>query len=218
MNHFLQRRLHCLGGGKSAVGVFLEGFVNDLFEVVRNVFSEALDWIRRVVKDGGDRQQLTVVPKWSPARQQLVKNDSQREEVGAPVQRLPPNLLRRHVRELAFDCTGLCLVGARGRFCHTKIDQFDLTVLADQDVLWGRVPMNQIDRSSTRIREGVSVVQSSTRIGYDSRGRRRLEPAALLQARVQDDLEIVALDVLHGDVVIAARLTQVVDLYDMRVL
>src|SRR5262249_30356261 len=86
-------------------------------------------------------------------------HDAGCEDVGARID-ITPDLLRRHVRRLAVQNAGARLHGGVQRLREAEVDELDLTVVGDEDVLWGRVAVDNPERRPIEISERVRVVQT----------------------------------------------------------
>ena len=97
----LERGLGVLGRRPAPRRILLQASRDDLGQPWRKA-RELLffEWLRRVVEHRRPRCQGTGITRMServPAGQQLVEQDTEREQVGASVERLAPQLLGRHV-------------------------------------------------------------------------------------------------------------------------
>jgi hypothetical protein len=96
----LARRLPAL------LGVFFEAGSNDGREAERQRRLHIVEWRRLFLENGRHKSGLRVPDERSPAGEQLVQHDTEREQIAARVRILPFYLLRRHISQRAHHGTG----------------------------------------------------------------------------------------------------------------
>ena len=135
-----------------------------------------------LVGDGGNR----VGQEGMVTRQGLVEDDAEGEEVAAPIELLAPHLLRRHVGRRAEDLAGDGL-GRPAELGDAEVHHLGLAVVANEDV--GRLDV-AVDHPLL-----MGVVEGEGHLGAVGGGGLDVEPALA----IQDGLERLAVDPLHGD-------------------
>ena len=151
------------------------------------------------------------------ARQQLVQDDAEREEVAPTVDRLSPRLLGRHVLDLALERPGLGLGGLRRGLGDPEVAELDVALVRDEDVLRRDVAVHDVELVAVGVAPAVRVVEGRGHLRGDVNGQRNGQGHRVLARRLLDRPQVPAVDVLHRDEV-AARLdlAQVVDVNDVR--
>src|SRR5262249_62290694 len=114
----------------------------------------------RLATDRLEHRELARALEQTPARQELVKHDSQCENVAPAVDRTAAALLGRHVLELAFELANLGVGGPIGGFCDAEIEDFDAAVVGDEDVLRRNVAVNEVERAAMGVAQFVSRVKA----------------------------------------------------------
>jgi hypothetical protein len=150
------------------------------------------DHLHDVVFDLGVKQAL--------AGDHLPHHDAEGEDVGSAVEALAPDLLRRHVVELALEQSRIGGNAAPGGVGDAKVEKLHPAVVAEKDVLRTDIPMHEIQRLSLPVGRLVDVGEA---VGYldgdpgDQGGRHRL---AVLLGRPQQHAQVIPGEVLHDDV------------------
>jgi hypothetical protein len=148
---------------------------------------------------------LLIAGEWPLAGQQLIQDHSQREDVAAMIDGLAGGLLRRHVGHGAHD---LPLFGEHGGTLdlgQAKIHYLYLSILCNHDVVALDVPVN--DAAGVGRTEGLTC-------GHDYIYYLQRVGPMLLQQLAQGS----ALNILHGDVLLALVLAHIIDGDDSRVI
>ena len=130
--------------------------MDHFFEFRRNVRIHPHRGHWRTLQNGIENQRRSIAPEWQRSCAHLVENRPKREQIGAGIQFLPLDLLRRHIGDRA-KCrtgTGKVLLRADGRvadgngfrfqghFCQPKVQNLRLTSVRDEDVRWFDVPVD----------------------------------------------------------------------------
>src|ERR1035437_508915 len=134
------------------------------------------------------------------AGQQLVKNQSNREQVGTFVQGHAQSLFRRHVLQGAHDGAGLShAVVAVQQARQAEVHDYDPPLFVAHDVLRLKIPMNDA--------YGMGCFQGAADLPHDFH-RFRWRKYLLLDDQA---VQVLALDVLHGDELDSIGIAQVVN-------
>src|SRR6185295_17133519 len=116
----LRRRLVAM------LAILGERFVDDALELRRDV---AVDDGGRLYLDVAhhlEEREFAVGGEAALTGAELVEDDADGEDVGAPVEAEAADLLRAHVRELALERAGARAAGFFGRLGDTEVDDLDL--------------------------------------------------------------------------------------------
>jgi len=132
-------------------------------------------------------------------RQHFPEDDPRREDVGAPVDRVADELLRRHVRRLAFERPGLRLRLARFGLRDPEVDELDLPVVRQKHVLRAHVAVDDLQRRAVVVRELVRIVEARQDLRQDAREHRRMDGPLALDHLVREAAERLSLEVLHDE-------------------
>src|SRR5262249_186394 len=65
--------------------------------------------------------------------EQLIKADAERKDVTPPIERRSADLLGRHITKLSLEDPRLRLTGFPCGFCNPKIDDFDVSVIRNEN-------------------------------------------------------------------------------------
>jgi hypothetical protein len=134
--------------------------------------------------------------------EKLPEHDADREDIGAPVERIAARLLGAHVAGLALD--HVLRIGPRFHGVvgvgDAEVAQLDLPLEADEKVRRRDVAVHDAERRTVVCRLAVRVVERAK--GFDDHEQRILHGQRRLGARTaaQEVVEVEALDVLHRDV------------------
>ncbi len=214
----VERVEHLLGGLVALRGIARERLQHDLVEGGRDV--GAMRARRRHVRldDGRHREELVVALEQAAAGDQLEQHDAEREHVGAAIDRAADALLGRHVRRLADEHAGLGLRAAHRGAGDAEVHDLHVAVVAEEDVRRRDIAVHDAERLAVGADRFVRVVERAGD-GTDDRDHvlERHVLAALEQA-AEHAAEVLAVDVLHGEVRLAIVLADVVDLDDVVVM
>ena len=108
-------------------------------------------------------------------------------------------LLGGHVVVLALDHAPGGAAPASHGLRDTEVGQLHLAGDAEQDVLRRDVAVHDTHRLPLRIAEGVRVVEPAAHLSHEVDRDRDGKPTLLIRQRVEQVLQIEALDVLHHD-------------------
>ena len=148
--------------------------------------------------------------------EQLVQDDAEREDIGAPVERLAAELLGRHVRDLALERSGAGRARAVGRFGDAEVDHLRGAVAVDEDVVGRDVAVDQAERLSVAVAQIVRVLQTGRGLRDDLQDLREREQLVQLGRALGDAAQVRAVDELHRDEVVPVRLAQIENRDDVR--
>src|SRR5436309_10972913 len=152
-----------------------------------------------------DRERVLPV-EWHTADEALIRDDAERIDVGAAVERLGAGLLRAHVMRRADVRAGARQLAARGRLRDPEVGDHRQPVLVEHDVVGLDVAMH--DAALVRVREGARhLYQDLPDLG---RGERT--------ARGQHGRERLAAQELHDEIDHPAGLADAIDRNDAGVL
>jgi pimeloyl-ACP methyl ester carboxylesterase len=87
------------------------------------------------------------------ARQELIEDDADCKEIGADVKRLSSNLLGSHISQLTFDHCGARPARAIEGERDTKVGEFDLPFIGNEDIVRRDVPVNESRQASLHGRQ-----------------------------------------------------------------
>ena len=140
---------------------------------------------------------------------ELVEQDAGREDVAAAVERLAARLLGREVDVLALHRPVLGLALARrADFGDAEVHQLDLPLVADDDVLGRDVAVHDAQVAAGLVAQRVGVVQPRADLGHDECGDGKGDPEAHVARPARQLRERLAVDVLHGQEVLAVDLAE----------
>ena len=166
---------------------------------------------------GLQRPKLRVALQGANPGQKLVQNEPNGEDVRAVIQRLPTSLLRGHVCKLSLDGAGLRhRVGVRG-LGDPEVDHLDRAVEGDEQILRGDVAVDHLEGPPLVVHLGVGVREPFTCRGHNPQSERAGNPLPRAPGLAHHPSEVLAVDVLHGDVVVPVDLPEVENLPDVRV-
>ena len=150
--------------------------------------------------------------------EQLVEHDAAAEDVASLVDALTPRLLGAHVGELAAPglTRGLPLELVQ-HASDAEVGQLHLTLETEQHVVGRHVPMNDGRGVSLGVDAGVGVCQAPGQARSDVDGDGQWQGEAHRPTTTDGARQVPPVDQLHGDVVILADLSQLVDRHDVRV-
>jgi hypothetical protein len=149
--------------------------------------------------------------------QELMGDDADREQIGAGVELLAGDRLRRHVGQLALDPAGLGAELLRLRLGDAEVDDLQVARAGDHQVRRRDVAVDQSQGLAVVVALGVGVLEGLA--GLDEQRQRdvdRRRPRHLA-GLAQDAPDVAAVDVLHRDEVDAADLAQLEELDDVGV-
>jgi len=165
--------------------------------------------IRRVVREHGRRRrddarlhalhrlEIGIHAEQSPPRGQLPKHDAECKDVGAAVDVPAADLLRGHVRDLAFERPGLGVRQATRDLGDAEVHHLDDAIVGDEQIVRGDVAMHEVERATVLSSQLVRGVQSFGRIGDDPRRQGRLQRGTNLHEVAQHFAQRLAMEVLH---------------------
>ena len=160
-----------------------------------------------------------LLPHKRLAGHRLGEHDAHRVDVGAAVRVHPGGLLRRHVRDLALEDTGLRLLGLVRRLGDAEIDDLHLAIVGEEHVLRVDVAVHDLERRAGVILQVVRVLERREDLADHPQVHRAGEGAvAELLAPPDHALERAALEVLHRHEVAPVLLADLVRLHDVRVM
>ncbi len=165
-----------------------------------------------------ERGEVGLADEQALAREQLVKDDADREDVAALVDGQAAHLLRRHVAELPLQDAGLRGRGLARRLGNAEVDELDLPVVPDEHVLRRDVAMDEVQLAPLRVALVVGVVQPLADLHHHPAGHRHRQRVAAAAHAVEDRAQVAAVHVLQRDEEASLDLTEVEDLRDVRVL
>ena len=151
----------------------------------------------------------------------LVQDDPEREQVAALVERLSARLLGRHVRVLAAQdlrilaAPEVLIVGAR----DPEVRDLHGALVAEQNVLWRDVTVNDAQRATIRTAPTMCVVERFAHLADDPElelERQPFDGAPTARLVRHGRAEVFAVQVLHRDEVRALLFAEVEDLDDVR--
>ena len=159
-----------------------------------------------------------LAPKEARAREHLEEHHAEGEEIAPSIEGLAAGLLGRHVRVLAAEDLGIFappqarLVGAR----DPEVGDLHLAFVAKEHVLRRDVPVDDLHGPTVVTAPAVGVLERLGDLTHDpdAEGQRETIPRPSERHGLA---EILAVDVLHRDVVRAALLAQLEDLGDVGV-
>lgn len=198
----------------AALGILLQTSADDALELRRHLEIETGDGFRHAVEDPIDGLGTGGRGKGPAAGGQLIENRAEGEDVAAMVDVATEGLLGGHVLQRSYDRSfrGVDLgrvvrLYRRGRseFCKAEIENFHVAAPGDHDV--GRLDVAVGDARAVRFSQSVGDVDSDADDLFVP-GRRARDAAG----------ERLPLEILHGDVRSAVRLTSLVDLNDVGML
>ena len=218
VEHLVDVALH-LAGGLVAVGrVLLQRLHHDRVDLRRDlvvVLRRRRDArLAYLLEDG----ELVVAGEELAPGEELEEHRGQREDVGAFVDGPAPGLLRRHVLQLSLERAGLRVRRLRRRLGDAEVAELDVAFLGDEHVLRGDVAMHEAHLFVFEVAFAVRVIERRGNLrGDEKRDLDRQRLIAFLRF-LEDVLQIVPIDVLHGDVVRALDFAEVVDVDDVVVI
>ena len=153
----------------------------------------------------------------APAGERLPEHHARGEDVGARVDLLPARLLRRHVRDLAFEDAGarlLCRVRGLG---DAEVDDLHLPLERDEHVLRAHVAVHDAERRPVEVGELVRVLEAGEQLAEDLQLHVRRERRAGGRRPSPDAIERATVQVVHRHEVAIAFVPDLVRLDDVRV-
>ena len=145
-----------------ALGILPQAIPDDAFDFPRQAGYYFGDGLGLLAEDGGHSRGLTVTPERSLARQHLVQQRTETEDIRTGIDALAFHLLRRHVGggadDLAFLGMGyqaarrfvLTLSDRFGQFRDAKVEDLDQPVLVHHDVARLQVAVDDACRVRAR--------------------------------------------------------------------
>ena len=202
----LERHHHVLRTAPAIARLLLEALVDDAFELARDF---RVELARRHVTHQPDlvhRRVGLVLDERLLAREHLIQQDAEREDVAARVELVAEHLLGRHVRGRADTGAGLGEIAEAVVARDAEVHHLHATRARDHDVRRLDVAMHDA--------AVVHVVECASDLHRDDRRDVVGKPTAL----VEQVVEVGALHVLHHDEQRAALVVEVVDVDDVLVL
>ena len=132
--------LHLLRRLIAEMDVLVASPGDDLVELGRS--PEPRETRRIVVQQRMHRGCFVLPPEEGFARQHFVEHDTGREHIRAPIHEVPAKLLRRHVRQLAFELADRRVVDLCRGVGHAEVEEFRHTSSGDHDVLGAHVAVH----------------------------------------------------------------------------
>ena len=174
---------------------------------------------RRIVAcpDGRDDVVLALLIEEAPPHQHLPQHRAHGEEIGAPVEGLGVQLLRRHVAELALHDARAGHHALHLALGHAEVAQLRDAALRDEDVHRRDVAVDELERGAVVVGALVGVVQPREDVAGDVQRVLQRDRPPHGGGVVDHPAQRGAADELHGDEVGALLLAEVVDLHDVRV-
>jgi hypothetical protein len=204
-------------GRVALVEVHGEGLEDDLFEVAGEAGAHLAGRGDAGLGDVLDGLDVGVALEEARADGQLIQERPQREDVRAVIDLQAVALLGGHVGVLALELPvagGDDLVGGLG---DPEVQDLHDPVEGDDDVLRGDVAVDDAHGGAVAVHLVVRVVEPGGGVGDDADGVAQREEVADGEAALGDLAQVLAVDVLHGDEVLAVALAQVEDLDNVRV-
>ena len=201
----------------AALHVVLQAALDDADQIPWGVRATVQGRARARGDDGLHRLVVGVAQEGVGAREHLVQHGAEGEEVGPVVQRLPLELLGRHVRVLAADHPGAALADALGVAGHAEVRELHVALDRHQDVRRRDVPVHDLQAPPPLVCSRVGVLQRGGGAGGDVEDRVDRQLTAQLAAGDQELLEVRPVHVLHRDEVLAVVHAEVEDLHDVAV-
>ena len=141
-----------LGGLETLLRRLLDAAPDDRVEGRRDVPPRRGELGRRLVQDRGHRVRGRVLLERPPARQQLVEDRPEREDVRAVIDGVAPHLLGGHVARRSHDGAGLGEIRDRhpavssgrhaGALGQAEVEDLDVVIRQDEHVVGFQVPMD----------------------------------------------------------------------------
>src|SRR4051794_2180930 len=102
------------------------------------------------------------------ARRRFVENDPEREDIAPPIDRRAIDLLRRHVRDLAFELSrARRFMKLAERLRDAEVADLRNAVRRAEDVVGAEIAMDDVEEATLFVRELVRRVESGTAVGDD---------------------------------------------------
>ena len=138
--------------------VFLQSFVDDVFELGRNIWVQPDGRDRNLVKNRVEQVRRRVTAEGQRASSHFVQNGSEREQIGAGIEILAARLLGRHVGNCADGSAGAgqmvrldrCLRGSKRTaragcyFGQSEIENLGVSTFGHKNVRRLDVPVNDV--------------------------------------------------------------------------
>ncbi len=203
---------------KAILGLAREGLEDDRLELLRDVLVDLGGCRHLRVAHQVERGEVARAREAALSDQQLVQHDARVEDVAPVIERLAARLLRRHVPVFAFQDPDRRLVHDRRRLRDPEVGELDLAHEGDEDVVRADVAMNDVEVRPGGLGLGVCVVERLAGLPHHEDGDVGRHLSARELCGANDVRQILTVDVLHDDEVLAARRdAEVVNLDDVGV-
>ena len=192
----------------AALRAAAQSALQHLEEPGRHARTDVLERVHLAVADREEDGQLTPAGKERTVQQDLREHRAEAEEVRAVIARLTRDLLRCEVGELPLEhVAGLAPEGrARGGACDPEVPELHLPVLRQVDVRRRHVAVHDAERAAgERISCSMHAFQRTQDLARDVDGDPDGEQLVLLAQAPQETVAVDAVDVLHRQVGLSAR-------------
>jgi hypothetical protein len=137
-------RIHeCSGGFKALLGTLGEHTRDSGFNSAGEIWAHTPQWRWFVVDLTMQHRDAGIGLKWDTPGKHLEGNDAQGVQIGAVVDRLPLDLLGRHVFWSTGDCPEPCQTSGVGRMRDAEVGQTGLVASGTQEnIAWLQISMN----------------------------------------------------------------------------
>ena len=157
---------------------------------------------------------IRVASKETTSHQHFPEHHTKRPDVGTSIERLPKELLRRHVGELAFDLARLGLLKSIACLRDTEVEHLGDAVVEHEEVLRRDVAMDDAERFAVVIAKLMRRVKTAAGLGHDATGELPRKPSALA-CTTNDGRDRLAMQVLHHEVASVVVFAEVDDAADI---
>ncbi len=214
-----QRLLKVTGGLVASVDVLGERLADDRVELGVDLGVLRVDARHLGLAHQLDGLIVALAEEQPLAGEQLVKDDADREDVGARIDLLARRGLWRQVAELALDDARIGRLELRARLGETEVHELDLSPSRDEHVRRRDVAMHDRERlAGLGIGKVVRILEALADLHDDVDGMRDRHALALLLHPLDERLQVAAVDVLHDDEVRRVGDADVEDADDVGVL
>ena len=171
-----------------------------------------------IIADAEHDVQIALTGKEAPHAQRLKEHNTRRKDITSSVDTLTHDLLWGHIADLALEGARLGQGAFNGGFGDAKVADFDISGVADEDIGWAHIAVDDVEIFAIWIFGAVGKVEALEHLHGDKQHDMKRQFNLQIGATGEDVEQVLAVDELHGDVILFFDLAEVEDLYDVGVI
>ncbi len=208
-----------LGRGLIAlVHIGVQGLHDDLLQLGRNCRVDPTRGIDIHRADLLEGRKVGLGLKQTLIAEDLPEHHPEGKHVTATIDGRTPDLLGRHVPELALENAGLGLGGPARSLGDTEVDQLHLPLVGDEDIRWTDIAVDQPQRATVPVLLVVGVLEALADLHNDVAGLGQGHWPLRIAPMIEHAAQVSTRHVFEHDVKAVALGSELIDRGDVRVL